>query len=214
MESLSRRERERQVREEEIISAAEKVLCEKGFDDASMDEIAREAQFTKRTLYQYFANKEDLYFAVILRGFKKLAEYLEEASLTGRTGYEKIHRSFMGYYKFYKEYPGQFRLMGYIGHVKRKSREDSERRKILMAFNNELFKATAAVIAEGQADGSISTDLDAGKAAVSLIFLMTGFFNQLATTGDTFTQAIALDLEDFSLFSMDLLFRTLKKNSS
>lgn len=51
MENLTRREREKLIREEEILSAAEKIFCEKGYDSASMDEIAIVAQFTKRTIY-------------------------------------------------------------------------------------------------------------------------------------------------------------------
>jgi AcrR family transcriptional regulator len=70
MEVLSRKERERKVRENEIIQAAEKILKTKGYNDTSMDEIAKEAQFTKRTLYQYFQNKEDLYLRLFLTSTK------------------------------------------------------------------------------------------------------------------------------------------------
>ena len=48
--SLSRRERERLVRESEIIAAAEKLFIVKGFDNTTMDEIAKAAEFTKRTV--------------------------------------------------------------------------------------------------------------------------------------------------------------------
>ncbi len=68
MDQLSRREREKQQRESEIVSAAERVFYLKGYNDASMDEIAREAEFAKGTIYQYFTGKEDLYFAVTLKG--------------------------------------------------------------------------------------------------------------------------------------------------
>jgi TetR/AcrR family transcriptional regulator len=60
----SRRDRERAAREADIIAAAEKLFYTKGFENTSMDEIAKYAEFTKKTIYQYFKSKEDLFYAV------------------------------------------------------------------------------------------------------------------------------------------------------
>lgn len=210
MENLNRREREKQMREGEIISAAERIFCKKGFEDAFMEEIAKEAEFTKRTVYQYFPNKEELYFAVILRGFKKLTTYLQEASKDEVTGLEKLEGCFKGFYKFYRDYPEILKLIGYFGYVKKRSDEDSKGRKEVMNLNYEIFNGLGKVIKDGQEDGSISLDFDARKSACSLIFLMTSFFNQLSVTGDTFTDAFSLDIEDFSFFTMELLLKGIK----
>lgn len=212
MENMTRREREKQVREGEIIKAAEKVFSQKGFDNASMDEIAIAAQFTKRTLYQYFANKEDLYFAAALKGFKKLFAYLQKAAENEQTGFMKIYQSSIGYYKFYKDFPETLRLISYIGHVRKNLKEVSPRQNELIKFDSELFQSVARVVAEGKADGSIRAELDPLKVTFSLIFMMTGFFNQLSITGETFTEKFSLDQEDFAIFSMNLLFSSIKNN--
>jgi hypothetical protein len=83
-----------------------------------------------------------------------------------------------------------------------------------MQQNNEMFQAMAMVIKAGQEDGSIKIGLDAQKTAFSLIFLITGFFNQLAATGETFTGHFGLNLEDFSLYTVDMLMRTLKNDKA
>jgi AcrR family transcriptional regulator len=212
MEKLSRRERERQIHEDEIVQAAEKVFCLKGFDDASMDEIAQEAQFTKRTLYQYFANKEDLFFEVVHKGLYKLNGYIAKSYQEDVNGYQKLVLSGKRIVAFFKDYPALFRLFSFVGHVKKSSSENSQRRLAWMQQNNELFSTVAAVIKAGQADGSIHAGLDAQKTAFSLIFLITGFFNQLSATGETFTDHFALDLEDFSLYTLDILMQTLKSD--
>ena len=49
MAKLSRRERERLVREESMVEAAERLFSEHGFENVSMDAIAKEAEFTKRS---------------------------------------------------------------------------------------------------------------------------------------------------------------------
>lgn len=49
----------------EICSAVLEVFSEKGFAAAKLDEIARRAGVSKGTLYLYFADKEDLFRAVV-----------------------------------------------------------------------------------------------------------------------------------------------------
>jgi len=63
--SLSRRERERRMRRQAMLDAAQAVFAEKGYADATLDEIAERAEFGKGTLYNYFeGGKEEILFAV------------------------------------------------------------------------------------------------------------------------------------------------------
>ena len=64
----SRRERERQRHRKEILSSAERVFVREGLKQASMEEIAREAEFSVGTLYNFFQNKNDLFKNIILAG--------------------------------------------------------------------------------------------------------------------------------------------------
>jgi len=70
------------VKREQILDGALRVFMQVGFDAASMNDITREAGVSKGTLYVYFKNKEDLFFAMIerqkLRIFGQLQEILEK----------------------------------------------------------------------------------------------------------------------------------------
>lgn len=59
--SAVRREREKQERRAAIMAAAEQVIVQKGFAEASIDGIAREAGLAAGTVYLYFPNKEALF---------------------------------------------------------------------------------------------------------------------------------------------------------
>lgn len=50
-----------------IIDTAEHLFCGKGLEFTSMVEIAQQAEVSKRTLYNHFANKELLFYAVLQR---------------------------------------------------------------------------------------------------------------------------------------------------
>jgi AcrR family transcriptional regulator len=62
-----RKEREKERRRQQIIVAAKRVFSEKGFNKATMEDIAQEAELSPGTLYLYFKNKEELYASLSLR---------------------------------------------------------------------------------------------------------------------------------------------------
>ena len=64
-EKLSRREREKQQQRKEMLAAAMKLFSEKGYHNASMQEIAEQAEFAVGTLYKFFKNKEEMYKALV-----------------------------------------------------------------------------------------------------------------------------------------------------
>lgn len=55
-----RRQREKEQRRTEIIDAAERLFFSRGYEDVTMDDIAREVELNKATIYIYFNNKETL----------------------------------------------------------------------------------------------------------------------------------------------------------
>ncbi|WP_410656982.1 TetR/AcrR family transcriptional regulator [Amycolatopsis sp. lyj-112] len=69
-----RREERSATKRAEIVAAARKVFTTHGYLGTSMDAVAAAAGASKRTVYQYFADKEELFAAVVLetvdRGFE------------------------------------------------------------------------------------------------------------------------------------------------
>lgn len=75
--SLSRRERERQMRRQAMLDAAAAVFAEKGYAQSTLDEIAERAEFGKGTLYNYFEDgKEGLLFAIFDEAYDDLHEII------------------------------------------------------------------------------------------------------------------------------------------
>jgi len=63
---MSRLERKAQTRER-LLDAAEQVFAQRGFEAASIDEVAAAAGHTKGAVYSNFASKTDLFLALIER---------------------------------------------------------------------------------------------------------------------------------------------------
>lgn len=75
---VSLKEKQRQERETLILQMAEEVLMEKGFREASMDEIAARVGIAKGTVYLHFPGKEDLIMALFARDMQQLLEQINQ----------------------------------------------------------------------------------------------------------------------------------------
>ncbi len=203
MQEISRKERERQVREDDILNAAEEIFSVLGVDGASMEEIARKAQFTRKTVYQYFNSKEMLLSAVVMRGFKILLDYLRKETDCGSTGYDRLRIMGRAFFQFYKEKTAFFAMMNYSSRVR--SLEDSKIGTEFDSVNKALFQLVSGAITDGITDGSIRPDIDVAMGTSSVIFALTGFFFQYSITGKTFTEYLSLDSDKFVQFTLDLL---------
>jgi AcrR family transcriptional regulator len=88
----------RAEREERMLDAAEAVFGRRGFQGASMDEIARRAGITKALVYQYFGSKEGLCEATVDRGVARLFAALEEATAAVPAGPAQVAAFVQGYF--------------------------------------------------------------------------------------------------------------------
>ena len=79
-ETRERRDLERERRRAEIVQAAEHVFATRGFDGATMEEVAEAVRIAKGTIYLYFPSKLDLFRAVIEAGNAAFLAALQEAA--------------------------------------------------------------------------------------------------------------------------------------
>ena len=79
--SLNRKERDRQMRRADILHAAEHIFAQKGYDKATMQDIAREAQYATGTVYLYFKDKESLYFSLLEEKISEMMSIIKEKTV-------------------------------------------------------------------------------------------------------------------------------------
>lgn len=101
-----RQERERWRRQEyrqSILRAAEKVIARKGYSALTMDDIAREAEFSKATLYHYFKGKGELILQIIESFFDEIDQELIRINRLKVSAKEKLKQGIHYYLWFNQE---------------------------------------------------------------------------------------------------------------
>ncbi|HDZ08406.1 hypothetical protein LCGC14_0022650 [marine sediment metagenome] len=95
-----RRAKEKQERHDEILDAAELAFFDKGYEQTSMDDIARTAQLSRALLYVYFKDKAAIMRGVMLRAAQSLQHRFETAMAAGETGVAQIEGIGHAYHAF------------------------------------------------------------------------------------------------------------------
>ena len=161
MSLASRKEKEFNIRKNDIIEAARELFFTKGFKETTMENIAQKSEFTKKTLYSYFLSKYDLYFAVIIQAVSESSHTYDEAIETRITGIDKLYAYADRYFKCYKENPQYFQLLKHQWEVYSNLEKVSpilqeERNRTIMRNRTRLFN----VFEIGKKDSTIRTDID------------------------------------------------------
>lgn len=212
-----RKEKEKEIRRNDIIDASEKVFFSKGYDVATMEDIAREAEFSKRTVYVYFNSKEQLYFEIMVRGYKILI-WMMEASIKeaeGGNGLDKIKQIGRTLYKFSNEYPDYFNaIMGY---------ENSERdfangipdesREECYALGEKMFGYLTSALKNGIEEGVIRSELDIVNTAIVLWSCTIGLFNTLTKKRNYINHYNNRNSEELLLEGFDMLIRSIQNEN-
>lgn len=112
--SLERKKMKRKQKREEIITTAERLFFSNGYDDVSMNDIAKDVGISKATLYLYFDNKDSLFFAVVLRGAEIMKSLIEKEMENVEKGIDKLFAYRRAYFDFAVTYPDYLNVYNYF----------------------------------------------------------------------------------------------------
>ena len=94
-----------------ILEEAARLFSVKRFDEVLMDDIAHQAGVGKGTIYTYFADKEELYFAVVFEGIRRLNEQLQRKANRQQNPEDELRRMVHAIVSFFSQNRFFFRLM-------------------------------------------------------------------------------------------------------
>ncbi|WP_156807466.1 TetR/AcrR family transcriptional regulator [Effusibacillus pohliae] len=158
-----------------IFQAAIDIFSERGFDRATMDDIAARANVAKGTIYYHFKSKEDLFLFLVEEGIDLLREAVHEQIRPDMTGKQKLEAAIRQQIEFFGEYRDFCIIM------LREAWGAEQRQKEFRKMLTEYTKLLEGLIAQGIAEGSfIKTDPESaawtvfGGAAIASLHLLLG----------------------------------------
>jgi AcrR family transcriptional regulator len=91
MNQLSPKKQEIQIRSKRILEVARPILIQHGYHGLNMERIAAEVEYSKGTIYNHFANKEEVIVALAIETNTKRVELFKRASqFKGRSRFRML----------------------------------------------------------------------------------------------------------------------------
>lgn len=149
------------VRRRDIINAAWLLIESEGLMAVTMDGIASKAEYTKQTVYSYFATKDELLIAIYLERFRERWRLNQERMDAMSTGIGKFMAFARSYYSYFIRHPADLQLMMYMDFRGLYSTEAYQK---LYDQQREYYDSTDeymdSAFRQAQDEGKVSRGLD------------------------------------------------------
>ena len=173
-----RKEREKEFRREEILKTGEKLFIDKGFANTTMDELARECELAKGTIYLYFKSKEELLSGILYRVFTELYELMFSYQNGITNPIERLKRIGDAYFEFHEKYPEHFRLLNDLHMTGKFYPETSyQTHSQLRERIKKIWELNMAIVQNGMDAGIFKASTDPLEVAISLWAISTTMIN-------------------------------------
>lgn len=176
MTKINRTAKYIEIRRNEILDAAERIYERKNYESVTMNEIAKEAEFTKQTLYTYFKGKEEIMASIYVRAANIINQMIKSTLETKKiaSGFEKLDVMREVFTEIALKKPLYTNMMARF-----QLKDLSEFKNLgvydeIITKNNNLSGYMTNCITQGTLDGSIPKDIDVQNGVLFLRALILG----------------------------------------
>jgi len=137
---VNRKQKQARTRSK-LMGSAARLFCRRGLEQASVEEIATDAGYTKGAFYSNFKSKEELFLAMLDQRFGEHLERIEAALRTDEAPDEAVRHAGEDFLRFVGSDPEWERL--YLEFLSYAARNDEFRQEVLTrcrAMNERLEK--------------------------------------------------------------------------
>jgi AcrR family transcriptional regulator len=169
-----------------ILRAAEKVIVAKGYSAMTMNDVAREAQFSKATLYHYFRSKGGLLLEILGNFFEEIDQEVQKINRLRLNAREKLRKGIHFYLRFYEDKENISRMlimnpsftekMNIFVADERKLTSEVDRRFItkMKTKRKDILDGVSRILEEGMASGEFRK-MDVAGTVTFLESLLQGY---------------------------------------
>lgn len=162
-----------------ILAAAAHVFAQKGYAGSSVSDIAVKAEIGKGTVYAYFYNKEDLFFAVFERFMMQTGTAARVSiSHLGGSAVQRLEALSESIMDVWDEIKDAFTLTMEFWAASSSSQRRDRFKEAFRRLYKDLRGVVAAIVRDGVERGEFRTDVDPESIAAALVGTWDALFLQ------------------------------------
>ena len=185
-----------------ILDAADKLFCKNGVEKTTMEQLAAEAGYSKPTLYGYFKDKDEVYFALVLEFMEKIVVKIDKAIDENTAFSDTFTKICQDVFRLATRYPLYFEgLIGTI-NVNIKADDTPQIYKDIYHLGEALNEKLIALLQQGKDEGIINIALDNSAILLFVWSSVAGIIRMINHKKD-YLKMLQLNEKDFSAFCFE-----------
>lgn len=148
MTILTRKQREIDEREQLILSAAQTMLHQHGYNHLTMDRVAETVEYSKGTIYNHFASKEDLVCSLCCRCVSNLIEVFERAYHFPGSTRERYSAIGIGYSLYHQLHPMDTQILQIIKNNAVREKISDFKLAEMESLEQKITSITSSIVQE------------------------------------------------------------------
>ena len=197
-----------------ILAAAERLFTEKGTERTTMDDIAREAEYSKATLYVYFQSKEEIINAILLSGMVLLKKKIHEAIESHRDWYQAYDAVCNSIVRFYDENPTAYDAATGTMPLLQDADEKQRGTADILRVSGEIDEELAAFLVRGAAEGAVRSQLPPMETVLLFWSALSGMVHTADLRKEYIREKLNMSREEFLQHGARLLLSSMTKANS
>jgi TetR/AcrR family transcriptional regulator len=207
-----RRVEEKERRRGEILDAAEALYAKEGWDQVTVDQVARGARLSRALVYVYFKDKEEILFAIGERAMGLMRDRFIAASASQKLGIEKIEAIGRAYMAYAFEFPHYFDFCSRFNARSGSPPDPGSHDLACRACGDEAIGVVVKAIECGIFDGSIRPSIGNPMMLAVTLWSFTHGLIQLAMAKGSDMARFGIGIPELSNYGFGLL-RLVSQNS-
>ncbi|MBO5209594.1 MAG: TetR/AcrR family transcriptional regulator [Lachnospiraceae bacterium] len=207
---MARRKKEPQnIHRKNISIAAEQLFLQKGIKNTSMSEIAKEAGYSKATLYVYFKNKEELVGFLVLESMKKLHDYISQAIMKCDGTKERYLEICSAMLKYQEEYPFYFSMVLETINIDFETTNFLPEEKETFLVGEQINELLVEFLQSGMLTGEIRSDIEILPTIFTFWGMLSGLIQMAANKEAYIGQQMRKSKMEFLDYGFEMLYESI-----
>ena len=194
-----------------IAQAAAALFARRGVDSVTVEEIAREAGYSKATLYVYFQSKEEIINAILLSGMVLLKKKIHEAIESHSDWYQAYDAVCRSIVRFYDENPTAYDAATGTMPLVQEADETQKGVADILRVSGEIDEELAAFLVRGAAEGAVRSQLPPMETVLLFWSALSGMVHTADIREGYIQKTIGLSREEFLQHGTRLLLASITK---
>lgn len=209
---MSKKEVLQKFHKETIATVADRLFGKNGIEKTTMDDIAREAEYSKATLYVYFKSKDEIFYFIVLGYMKLHLEKITKALESTTDALQQYKAICDELTLFSLQHPRYYNFMTATIAVDEKNRSEMSVLEEIYQVGEMINDCSICVLENGIKQGLVREDIDISLTVLLMAASIPGMIQWATNKEDYIKLRTGVSKNTFLEYCFDTLLKGILKD--